>query len=170
MEPTIVTSSPSSTQVTPSATTTSRWKLLHGSRSIRAGMSVVICGGVGHRAPKRRTSFGLRRRVVRLSWPRWRPLPVMAGAGRPSHAFGSTGTARRGWCASAHHDDGRAVRSRQRAGRETHLPQRQQPRHQQHANHQHDDRERHADLDEIAERIIRPAQPPACSPARRSAS
>ena len=42
IDPTIVTSRPSRIQVIPSATSTSIWKRLNGSRSSRAGMSVVI--------------------------------------------------------------------------------------------------------------------------------
>ena len=42
MEPTMVTSSPSSTQVMPRAMTMSRWKRLQGKRSSLAGMSVSI--------------------------------------------------------------------------------------------------------------------------------
>ena len=44
IEPTMVTSSPSRIQVMPSATTTSMWKRLQGSRSSRPGMLVWIGG------------------------------------------------------------------------------------------------------------------------------
>src|SRR4051794_36540662 len=78
MEPTIVTSSPSSTQATPSAMTTRQCQGDHGSRSSRAGIVLYVLtetlspNGLGHASPRQAPVQSVVRAPARFSVVWWR--------------------------------------------------------------------------------------------------